>query len=71
MVTNIRDRAANYEAIGGRLTRSTNQALAGYPLHQRQNDESSYRQFDAGFVFGNVLNGHDEFLERPLRTFAG
>lgn len=73
VVPNTHDAAANYEAMEGQLTMVPSfgqDPLAGYPLHQRQRDESFHRQFDAAHVFGNLVNGHDEPFREAIENFC-
>lgn len=74
MVPHTPDGASNYEAMGGQLTTFSSfgqDPLAGFPLLQRQRDELFHRQFDASYVFGNVVNGHDEPFREAIENFSG
>ena len=71
MVPDTPDAASNYEAMGGQLTTFSSfgqDPLAGF---QRQRDELFHRQCDASYVFGNVVNGHDEPFREAIKNFSG
>ena len=71
MVPSTPDTAANYEAMGGHLTTFPSfgqDPLAGFPLHQRQRYELFHSYI---YVFGNLVNGHDEPFRESIENFFG